>query len=130
MNLKKGICLILTFITVLFVLTVPSFAASFSVSASNQSLNIGESATLTINASDCLGQFTISSSNPGVVSVGNSSVWAENGSQSISVTAVSAGSATITVTATNVSDSSGDNMVTGSKTVNITVKAPAPVNQR
>ena len=81
MKLKKITLLTLIFIAILFALSVPSFAASFSASASNQSLNIGESATLTINASDCLGQFSISSSNPGVVSVGNSSVWVENGSQ-------------------------------------------------
>ena len=127
----KAIIGLIMFFLIILAFENPSLAASFSVSAAKTTLNVGDSTSLTINASDCLGQFTISSSDSSVVSVGESSKWIENTSASITLTAKKAGKATITVTAANVSDSAGYNDVTGSKSVTITVSEPqsqAPSN--
>lgn len=120
----KAIIGLIMFFLIILALENPSLAASFSVSAGKTSMNVGESTTLTINANDCLGQFTISSSDASIVSVGEGSKWIENTSASVNVSAKKAGKATITVTAANVSDSAGYNDVTGSKSVTITVNAP------
>ena len=120
----KAIIGLIMFFLITLALENSSLAASFSVSAGKTSMNVGESTTLTINANDCLGQFTISSSDASIVSVGESSKWIENTSASVNISAKKAGKATITVTATNVSDSAGYNDVTGSKSVTITVNAP------
>lgn len=117
---------LITFITILIFAILGfnnmSFAASFSASAKNTQLNVGDTTTLTISATDCGGRFTISSSDPNVVSVSSGAEWIENTSLSITLTAKKAGTATITVVPADVSDTSGENEITGSKTVTITVK--------
>ena len=100
------------------------YAASFSITASKTTLNIGDTASVTIKADDCLGQFSISSSDSSIVSVSDTSKWLENNSSTIAITAKKAGKATITLTAKNVSDTAGDNDITGSKSVTITVPEP------
>lgn len=102
--------------------TLAATIGSFSISAAN-SIEQGNTTTLTISVSKCEGQFSISSSNPNVVKVSKSSDWV-SGSTPITLTGISSGTATISVTAVNV----GDNQpvsedVMGTKTVNITVKA-------
>ena len=125
MQKKKIIsALILMLLLVLFIQT-PSFAASFSISAAKSSLNVGNTTTLTINGKGCLGKFMITSSDSNIVSVSEGSTWIEDANKSITLTAKKAGKATITVTASNVSDVAGDSDVTGSKTVSITVTAPS-----
>ena len=125
MQKKKIIlALILMLLLVLF-MQIPSYAASFSISAAKSSLNVGNTTTLTINGKGCLGKFTITSSDSSIVSVSEGSAWIEDANQSITLTAKKAGKATITVTAFDVSDAAGDSDVTGSKTVSITVTAPS-----
>ena len=46
-----------------------SLAASFSASASKTTLNVGDSTTLNVNIVDCVGKFSVSSSDSSVVSV-------------------------------------------------------------
>lgn len=99
-----------------------SFAAGISASAKNTQLTVGDTTTLTIKANECVGRFSISSSDPSVVSVSSSSEWIENTSLSITLTAKKAGNATITIATNDVSDMAGENEVKDSKTVNITVK--------
>ena len=101
----------------------------FSASPAKSSLNVGNTTTLTITANDCLGQFTISSSDSSVVSVSDSAKWIENASSTITLTAKKTGKATITVKAANVSDTAGEHDITGSKSVTITVTEPAPAQQ-
>lgn len=121
LSVKMIIFIIIFTLTILF-LETKSMAASFSVNATNNTLTEGSTTTLKIVASECVGKFTISSSDSNVVSVNSSSEWIENTTSSITLTAKKAGTATITVTAASVSDLSGDNDVTGSKSVTITVK--------
>ena len=108
--------------------TINSFAAgSFSVTSS-RSLTEGGTSSITISANGCGGKFTISSSNSSVVSVSSSSMWVESGSSSVTITAKKAGTATITVTASDVASTDGSTEITGSKTCTVTVKAKAASN--
>ena len=119
---------LITFITILIFAILGfnnmSFAASFSASAKNTQLNVGDTTTLTISATDCGGRFTISSSDPNVVSVSSGAEWIENTSLSITLTAKKAGTATITVVPFDVSDTAGENQMDpkDDRKVNITVK--------
>lgn len=119
---KIGIILIL----LLGIVTTTVNAAtvgSFSVSPISKEVEIGQNLSITITTKNCAGQFSISSSNSSVVSVNESSKWIE-GTETIALTVKTAGTATITITAENVGDNQVDpEDVTGSKTVNITVKA-------
>lgn len=122
-NIK--ILLILT-LSILFIM-LPVYvhaAGSFSITGS-ASLTTGDAKTITVSATGCAGQFSISSSNSSVVTVNPSSVWLDNSSSSITITAKGAGTATIKITATDVTDTEL-NDVTGSKSCTVTVTAPKP----
>jgi len=121
---KKVIFCMIAFMLLMVLLKSTSFAATFSVSASKTTLNIGDRASVTINGSGCFGQFKISSSDSSVISVSEGQKWIENASSSVTITAKKAGKATITVTAASVSDKTGDNEIKGSKSVTINVSAP------
>ncbi len=121
--LSKAILCIIAFLIIILGMQVSSEAASFSASASSTSLTVGGTTSLSITASGCGGKFTVSSSDSSIVSVGESSIWVEDTTSSITLTAKKAGTATITVTAANVADTAGENDITGSKTVTITVSS-------
>lgn len=117
---------IIIFIIAVFLIPTKVFAAgSFSISRGSASLNPGGTTTITITASNCAGQFSISSSNSSVATVNNSSAWLDNSSITVTVTAKSAGTATINIKAVDVTDTDL-NDVTGTKTCTITVTNPAP----
>ncbi len=115
-----------------FVLGNYTFAASFNVTTSTSTLEIGGTANIVINGSDLAGRFNISSSNAGVASVGTTSVFLDNNSATVVVTAKAAGTAVITIAPAsgNVSDSSGNDIsgTIGTKTISITVKEKATNN--
>ena len=72
-------------------------AASFTISKSNLKIENGKSSTITINAPTHTGRLDIVSSNLGVATVSESNLWVENNSKTITISAKSAGSATITI---------------------------------
>lgn len=121
----KTVKKILIFIIItLFLISLHSIvysAGSYSVSASSKSLTPGKTATLTIKTTNAEGKFNVTSSNPGVVAVGTSSLWVSN-SENITLTAKGAGTATITVTPVSVSDTDL-NLITSPKSLTITVSA-------
>jgi len=98
------------------------WAAGYEVTVTSNSVTIGNSVTLKIKVSDAAGKFTISSSDSSVVSVSKGSDWIDNTTLNVTLTTKKVGSATITVTADDVTSYSGTT-ITGSKKVNITVKA-------
>lgn len=122
MKKNKTIIILFTFIFII-ILSGTAFAAkgSFSISKKSANLTVGQSTSFTISASNCEGQFNITSSDSSVVKVSSASVWV-TGSQSITLTAAKAGTATITITAANVGDTS-EQEVTGSQSINVTVKS-------
>lgn len=119
-NMKKRTSIITLFALLFTLIFNTSYAAgSFSISAGNKSLKVGGTTSLTITTSGCAGKFSVSSSDSSVVSVSSGAVFVD-GSDSVTLTAKKAGTATITVSASDVSDSS-EKSVTGSKTISITV---------
>ena len=99
------------------------YAASLGISASSRSVVNGGSVRVTVNASGLIGKFSITSSNGNVLSGGTGSVWLENESKTYTFKAKSIGSATITVKALDVADTSG-NPYSGSRSVSISVVKP------
>lgn len=102
-------------------------ANAFSINGPS-SVYVGENIAVTVEAYGLTGRFDISSSNGYVVS-GGELKWLENESHTFYFTASNAGWATITVNATNVSDSEG-NEISGSRSFSINViekSAPQPI---
>lgn len=114
---------VITVISMLLPLNVVEAAGSFSINKGSASLTTGGTTTITVTASNCAGQFTISSSNLSVATVSTSSVWLDNSSTTITITAKGAGTATISIKAVDVTDTDLDD-VTGTKTCTITVSNP------
>lgn len=121
---KKILILIIITVFLISLNSIVYSAGSYSVTASSKSLAPGKTATLTIKTTNAVGKFNITSSNPGVVTVGKSSVWVSS-SENITLTAKAAGTATITVTPEDVSDTEY-NKITSPKSVIITVGANNP----
>ena len=126
---KKILGILTVLMLVLTVLPTNVFAAgSYTVSASQTTITVGKKASLTVTAKKCAGQFTATSSNPSVATVSGGPQWIDgshsNASGKFTITAKSAGTATITITPTNVSDKEY-NLITNTKTIKITVKKAA-----
>ena len=99
---------------------------SYSAYAATTSLTEGGSTSLTISTSRAAGKFSVASSNSSVASVSASSTWVDGSSMDprITISAGSAGTATITVTPVDVSDENY-NFLTNSTNITITVKEKA-----
>ncbi len=113
-GLSTILCMVLVFV---FNVNIVYAAGSFSVSGGG-TVSAGASKTITVTTSNCAGQFSVSISGGG--SVSTTSLWVD-GSSTFTATAPSSGSATITVKATDVTDTDF-NAVTGSKTTTLTVQ--------
>lgn len=122
-NFARKIVIIIGFVISIVLATSVSYAASsLSIAAGSTSLTVGSSTTLTIRANNVTGRINITSSNPDVISLSSSSEWVENGSVTIRATAKAAGSAYITVTSEDTSDSTTGDPVSISTGVNLTSK--------
>ena len=123
MNIKNKTILGAILFTILLMMgqSVLAVNASFSVSKSSINITKGESSTFNITASNCAGQFTVSSSNTNVATVNSSSLWLDNGSGTITVKALNAGTTTISITANDVSDTDANDVKLQSKTITINV---------
>ena len=120
------------FITIILIIVIISLnakvfaAGSFSISKASLTITEGKTSTFSINGSKATGRVDITSSNSSVASTNKSSIWLENNSETITVTAKKPGKATITIKGT-VADGDGiESTVT--KTVNITVNAKTTTN--
>ena len=96
-------------------------AASYNVTVTSKTVTVGNSVTLTIKGNDLAGRFDLSSSNSSVASLSKNSLFIDNNSTSITITAKSVGTATITIIPTDVT-AYDNNTITGNKTITITVK--------
>ena len=123
MNIKNKTILGAILFTILLMMgqSVLAVNASFSVSKSSINITKGESSTFNITASNCAGQFTVSSSNTNVATVNSSSLWLDNGSGTITVKALNAGTTTISITANDVSDTDANDVKLQPKTITINV---------
>ena len=98
-------------------------AGSYSISADKRTVNVGDTVSITVGINNLAGSFSISSSNNSVLAGGKSD-WFES-STTVYFTAKSPGSATVTVTASDVADYDTGNAVGGSKSITINVVEPA-----
>ena len=96
-------------------------AASYDVTVTSKTVTVGNSVTLTIKGNDLAGRFDLSSSNSSVASLSKNSLFIDNNSTSITITAKSVGTATITIIPTDVT-AYDNNTITGNKTITITVE--------
>lgn len=118
-KISKLLVVVITFFTFLIQVN----AASLSISSNYRSIVIGGSINITVKADGLAGKFSITSSNGNVLSGGTSSVWLENETKTYKFSAKNIGSATITVTPIDVSDSNG-NVYKNSKSVTVNVVKP------
>ena len=122
--MKKFGIILLTIALLCCVFVIPASAAgSVSVSTGSLSIQKGSSGSFSVIATNAAGRVDISSSNPSVATVSTGSTWVENGAVGITVNAVGAGTAVITVNCTDVSDADF-NLITGARTVTINVTEP------
>lgn len=95
-------------------------AANFTVSKSNISIENGKTSTITINAPTHTGRIDISTSDSNVATVSTSNLWVEENSKTITISAKSIGTATITIKG-ELYDSSTEEETEYTKTVKVTV---------
>ena len=105
-------------------------AGGFGVSSGSISMYPGETKTITITSNNAVGRLNISSSNPGVASVGPGSIFIQNpgSSGSITITSNSVGTATISVVASDNFATMDEEILAGQTrtiTVNVVAK-PTP----
>ncbi len=75
MNIMKKSLLIILFVGLLLIVLGGNVkAADFSASAGKTTMTTGESTTLTLNVTDAIGQFSITSSDTSVVSIEGTTV--------------------------------------------------------
>lgn len=122
--MKRNILKIGIILCTIFFGLITVDAASFTISASTQNVTKGRTAKLTIRGNGVTGRFNISTSNSSVVSISEDRAWIENDSYTITLSALNVGTATITVTPSGVSDSSGNTINLQAKTIKITVSLP------
>lgn len=112
-------------IIMLVFITIDVNAASFTIKASSNKLSPGGKATLKITGQGVVGRFNISVSQSSVISLDDSSVWIENSTQTISISALNYGTSVITVTpVSGLSDTEGNKVSLASKSITITVEKP------
>lgn len=126
--MKKNKIIILLIVIFIFVVTCSLYtktyaAGSFEVSTSLSSINVGDTITVYIKGNNAYGKVNISANN---ATLSSYSVFLQNDTKTVNLTAKSAG--TITISVTPASEGLGDideNPITGTKTTKITVKAPS-----
>ena len=103
------------------------FAYTFDVTTTSSSVTVGNTVNLNISVGEAAGKFSISSSDNSIVSVSKTSLWIDNTSDSVTLTGNKAGTATIYITASDVTTYGGDN-VNITKSVRITVNSQPVVS--
>lgn len=114
---------IIKYITlILLVIPLTAKAGNLTISASTLSPTVGNNVIIYVKASNLAGTISLTSSNGSILSGGSNSIWLENETKVFTFKANRAGSATITVTPTNMGDFDSNGSYTTSKSVTINVK--------
>lgn len=114
--MRKKLCLIMFSLCMFFCLM--NRLEAFSIGAAG-SVYQNSSVAVTIDATGLIGKFNVTSSDNSVLA-GGDSIWIENSQVTLYFTASNVGTATITVTAYDVSDLSG-NEYSGSRSTSVSV---------
>lgn len=128
---KINLMVLMIFICLVFFSSV-SNAASFDASITKTNATVGDSIAVTVTADNAAGMYSVTASNSKVsVTSGETSEFLEDGSTTITFKAESAGTVTITATATDMTDLDDDEKkVTGSKSFEITIKEKNVVSDK
>ena len=128
----KKILFLTTIILTYIMFSSNILAASMSVSASSNIVNVQDRVTISVNLNSIEGKFKISSSDTSVLDGGMQTDWVESGYIQTSFTAKKAGSATITVTPLSATtmDSGNEQDYTTSKSITIKVVEPSRGNNQ
>ena len=120
-NNKKILVFIGIFFTLLLIMQVKSYAGSFSISCyPSGTVEPGSTVTISITGNNATGKVNITATN---ITLNNSSVWIEDNTKTITGIAGADGTtAKITATATDVSDSTTGDPISGSKSLSIAIK--------
>lgn len=120
-NNKKILVCIGIFFTLLLIMQVKSYAGSFSISCSpSGTVEPGSQVTISITGNNATGKVSITATN---ITLSSSTVWIEDNTKTVTGIAGADGTtAKITATATDVSDSTTGDAITGSKSTSITIK--------
>lgn len=124
--MKKTFNYLSIFLLMFISFTTNVFAADFGISLTSNTVTVGNTVTLRIDgtSSKLTGRFNVSSSNPNVASLSSSNVWVEKSTESIVISAKSAGTAVITVSPTDgISDELANEPKLTAKSITITVNA-------
>ena len=128
MNLKKSIIALLILCFSIFIFgNAKCYAAtgSYNVSKSSASIKKGKSTTATLSVKNCMGAFSVESSDSSIAKVTISSDgWTEGGNLTITIKGIKKGNATITITPTQVGMTDTGKEITEqlkSKTIKVTV---------
>ena len=114
---------IIKYITlILLVIPLTAKAGNLTISASTLSPTVGNNVIIYVKASNLAGTISLTSSNGSILSGGSNSIWLENETKVFTFKANRAGSATITVTPTNMGDFDSNGSYTTSKSITINVK--------
>ncbi|MDD6881260.1 MAG: hypothetical protein PUE18_06765 [Firmicutes bacterium] len=120
--MKRTITILVCIALVLCMIPMNVYAASLIVSPSTSTVAPGGTFTVNITGSECAGRVDISVSN-GTAS--SSSVWVDNNSASVTVTAGSSGSTVITATPYDMADNNADVYNPGIQSVSVSIVAPS-----
>jgi len=122
-RLTKILSVLIIIACVLTILPTKVYAAgSYSAYVGTKTITVGKSTSLTITTKNAAGQFNVTSSNSAVAKVTRASTWVDGRmDNAISIKGVKEGTATITITPTNVSDNEY-NLLTKKTTIKVTVK--------
>ncbi len=125
--MKKVLSVLIAVALLLCVFSINAFAAGgMAVSTGSLSLKPGDNASFTVSASNAAGSFSVSSSDSSVATASiNGENFLDNNSATISVSAKSAGTAVITIRATDMATYDEEDISGQTRTVTITVAAPA-----
>lgn len=127
--MKKLKYLIVTILLTSCFLPMSTLAVgSIDVSTTNLNITKGKTATFTVTANNAAGRIDISSSNPSVASVSNSSVFLDMQSSTITVTGNSAGTTIIKVQVTDATTYDDEDLSLTTYTITVNVTDPTSSN--
>lgn len=127
--MKKVSRILILSIIIALGITIKSYAGSFSVSTSASSAEPGSTVTIKVTGNNATGRINLSGSN---ISLSTSSVWVENGTQTLTgtLTGGDGQKATVTATAQDLCDSTTTDDIKGSKSASVTIKKKEVVVQQ
>ena len=114
-------------LTICLIPNIVNAAGNISVSPGSITITRGSTAALSITANNAAGRIDVSTSNPNVASISESSKFLDMQTWTITVTGKAAGSAIITITNTDVTTYDDEDLSGRTQTVHVVVTEPQQI---